>query len=171
MRSVTRWRTSTLKNRRQPSLSTYPSFRRGCWGCTERPDAQRGISQTYMITRKCLPLEQDFVALAYGPVERSHQQVQVDSQRVGDGHFFRQSTDKATGLFGREIGHRLPRLQRRLFEFGEMACHDDGGPRLELCLDVSRRAFRLQTERVAAEVYPIPLGGDITSTTSRTLGF
>lgn len=140
MRSVTRWRTNHVKGPHQPL--SRPSLGLGVYREREsrRPKAD---SRTYMITRKCLPLEQDLVALACRSVERSHQQMQVHSQRVGNGHFARQSTDKATGLFGRKIGHRLPRSQGRLFEFGEVACHRDGGPRVELCLDVSRRAFRL----------------------------
>ncbi|CAI6090502.1 unnamed protein product, partial [Clonostachys chloroleuca] len=98
------------------------------------------------------PLEDDLVALLGGLVEAGHHEVQVGRERVHDDNLVRGATDDVGRLLGTVGGHVLPIRQGRVPQVGEVATDADGGPCLELGIDVLADSFGLGAQRVTHKV-------------------
>ncbi|CAG9936520.1 unnamed protein product [Clonostachys rosea f. rosea IK726] len=98
------------------------------------------------------PLEDDLVALLGRLVEAGHHEVQVGRERVHDDDLVGRAADNVGRLLGTVGGHVLPIGQGGVAQVGEVATDADGGPCLELGVDVLADSFGLGAQRIAHKV-------------------
>ena len=87
------------------------------------------------------------------PVERRHEQVEVDGQGVHRDDLIDAGSDEARERATQAVGCGQPCVRAL-----EPALDADGGPDIQFLLDDRRGAPRLQTERVADEIGALPVG-------------
>ena len=106
----------------------------------------------YVVTGKCLALDDDFVPLLRGPIEACHQKMQVCGQCLHDSNF--------VGLSANDLGHGFvglvvyiyPRCRRGIIQGLEVSVDAFGCPSVEILLNERSGTLWLKTQRVSAKI-------------------
>ena len=107
---------------------------------------------TYMVAGEGLPFDDDLPPVGCRSVEARHEQMQVRRQSLHDGNFAGKCADDFRSLLLGRVVEVQPWWQAAIVVC-EVAEDTLGSPRIQVPVDIVSCSPRLQTKRVAAEIY------------------